>query len=577
MAKVHLAASVPMPAEVVTEAMAIMGRRGAGKSYAAGRLFEEMFGLGAQCLVLDPVGSWWGLRLSSSGKGPGLDVPVFGGDHGDIPLEVEAGALIARVVTERRLSAVIDVSGFRKYQMKQFATAFAEELYQLQKKERAPLHLFIEEARTFIPQRMFGDQDPRLVGAFEDIVRRGRNYGIGCTLIDQRPQSVNKEVLSQAEVLIAMQMTDKLGRKEIEDWVRQKEVAGAEKLAQLATLQPGEAFVWSPGFLKTFTKVKVGKKKTYDSSATPKLGSRKAVEPRPLSKQDLAELRESMKEVVERLEAGSPKRLASLLSQQREVIRQQKADLDALAAKAEAEKAKPALRSHDVSKLERLLTKVDKQRDSLTQALQALTVELGNLGSRLQAHNKPAGNGLDRSPPPARPQPVARPTKPARTDQQLTGPEQRILDALAWLEALGVEAPPNEAVAFLAGYRPGGGAYSNPRGKLRVAGLIDYVGKGQLVLTTAGRSLANAPDLPPTTKELQEAVLSRLNGPEQRILRPLLEAYPQALELPELAAKAGYDHKGGAFSNPRGRLRTLGLVTYPKPGTVRASDILWPT
>ena len=157
----------------------------------------------------------------------------------------------------------------------------------------------------------------------------------------------------------------------------------------------------------------------------------------------------------------------------------------------------------------------------------------------------------------------------------LDGPQTRILNAVAWLEALGVEAPEQSAVAFMAGYRMGGGAFKNPRGRLKQRGLIEYA-NGHIRLTDAGREVAAPPDIPHTNEALHDRVLDRLDGPEQRILRVLLDAYPTAVEMNELAAGAGYEPTGGAFKNPRGRLRTLGLVEYPESGMVRARDLLFP-
>ena len=48
---------------------------------------------------------------------------------------------------------------------------------------------------------------PRLMGAVDDIVRCGRVKGIGVTLISQRAAVLHKDVLDQAEVLIALRMT----------------------------------------------------------------------------------------------------------------------------------------------------------------------------------------------------------------------------------------------------------------------------------------------------------------------------------------------------------------------------------
>jgi DNA helicase HerA-like ATPase len=85
--------------------------------------------------------------------------------------------------------------------MIRFMVAFAETLYRL---NREAVHLFVDEADAFAPQaRNYGGDENRMLGAMEDIVRRGRKRGIGCTLITQRPAVLNKNVLTQCEVLVA--------------------------------------------------------------------------------------------------------------------------------------------------------------------------------------------------------------------------------------------------------------------------------------------------------------------------------------------------------------------------------------
>ncbi len=163
----------------------------------------------------------------------------------------------------------------------------------------------------------------------------------------------------------------------------------------------------------------------------------------------------------------------------------------------------------------------------------------------------------------------------ADRSEGLTGPEQRILDALAWLSSIGVERPEQAAVAFLAGYTIGGGAFNNPKGKLRGKGLIEYVPGDCLLLTDSGRQVANLPTAPLTTEALHTAVLIRLPGPEQKILRVLLDAYPAPVSYEELARLAGYAEGGGAFNNPRGRLRSLGLIEYPGRGVAVAKPLLF--
>ena len=58
--------------------------------------------------------------------------------------------------------------------------------------------------------------------------------------------------------------------------------------------------------------------------------------------------------------------------------------------------------------------------------------------------------------------------------------------------------------------------------------------------------------------------------------KPLLKSYPSSMHNQTLADAAGYTAGAGAFNNPRGRLKTLGLIEYPQPGMVRARDLLFP-
>jgi len=157
----------------------------------------------------------------------------------------------------------------------------------------------------------------------------------------------------------------------------------------------------------------------------------------------------------------------------------------------------------------------------------------------------------------------------------LTGPQTRILNALAWLESIDIVPATRAQVAFLADYKPGGAAFKNPLASLNTAGLVGYPATGMVQLHAAGRVLAEAPDLPLTTEQLQRMILDRLTGPQRRILVPLIEVYPADMGREELAAKAGYEANGAAFKNPLASLRTLGLVSYPGTGLAEATDVLF--
>ncbi len=191
--KLKISKDILLPIDLITQTIAILAKKGSGKSYTASVMAEEMLKARQNIVVLDPTGAWWGLQSSADGKSEGFPVVVFGGDHANIPLEETAGEVIAQSIVEQGFSAVIDLSLFRKGQANRFVATFLETMYRL---NRNPIHLFIDEADAFAPQKSFSDE-ARILGAMEDIVRRGRKRGIGCTMITQRPAVINKNVLTQ--------------------------------------------------------------------------------------------------------------------------------------------------------------------------------------------------------------------------------------------------------------------------------------------------------------------------------------------------------------------------------------------
>lgn len=305
--KLHISTDLSLPIDAATQTFAFIARKGAGKTYAAGRLAECLLDAHVQVVVLDSVGNWWGLRLDADGKSAGYDIPVVGGLRGDIPLEATGGQLIADILTDSGRSMILDVSQFSKADRQRFATAFAEELWKRKKAERhpSPIHLIIEESQLIVPESVRGDV-AKMVGIYEEIIRLGRNYGIGVSMISQRPQSVNKEVLNQTECLFVLQVNGAHERKALKEWIVYH---GADRglVDELPSLPVGTAYVWSPQWLQILQKVKIGEKKTFDASATPKVGSHQVR--RDLKPLDLDDLKDRMAATIERAKADDPREL----------------------------------------------------------------------------------------------------------------------------------------------------------------------------------------------------------------------------------------------------------------------------
>lgn len=572
--KLQLNATLTLPLDAITQTFGILAVRGAGKSNTAAVMAEEMFACGLPFVVIDPVGSWYGLRSSADGKQPGLPIPIFGGKHGDLPLERSAGALLAEIVVNKRLSCVLDLSGFESEAAKKaFLLDFAVTLYQ---RNENPLHLFLEEADDFIPQKPMRDET-KLLRAFENIVRRGRARGLGVTLITQRSASINKNVLTQVETLFAMRTTGPQDIAAIEAWIKYH-AQGKEVLSTLASLQSGEAWLWSPHWLKKMERVQIRRRSTFDSGATP--ANARASETRraaTLADIDLSAIQAEMASTVERAQADDPRLLRKRIAELERELAAAKKVAGPVVERVEV----PVLLREDVEWLSQLFSKVETH----TNTVQALLKRV--LAESVPVVNGSPAKGVTAIPKPMTaiatvtglPLPAKNPVRaaaPAAIKTQLPKAQQDILDALAWLEGCGIRQPTRQNVAVIAKFSAKGGYFSNSISKLRTNNLVDYPADGLLSLTEAGRHQAAPSNLPSTLTELHARWLDQLPKAQRSLLEILIRFFPQKMFRHALAEQAGLDVSGGYFSNNVSALRSLGLVDYPQNGYVVASSLLFP-
>ena len=204
------------------ERIAIVGTSGSGKTYAAKGFVERLLDHGTRMAIVDPLGVWWGLRASANAAAAGYPVVVFGGRHADVPIDEGMGAALGRLIAREPLACVVDVSELGSAAARRrFMTAFAEAVYE---GNREPLHLVFDEADLWAPQRPT-PEGTALLGRIEEIVRRGRVRGFIPWLITQRPAVLHKDVLSQADTLIAMKLTSSQDRAAVGAWMKARPTA----------------------------------------------------------------------------------------------------------------------------------------------------------------------------------------------------------------------------------------------------------------------------------------------------------------------------------------------------------------
>lgn len=604
--------AVEIPVIFSTDSTAIIGRKGSGKTTLARVLAEGLIERHLHPVIIDPLDVWWGLRAAADGTTAGLDVVIFGGSHADLPITEQAAPFIADLIVDKSISAVLVLDEMKQAGQRRFVQKFLERLFERKRpqEQRTPLHVIIDEADTFVPQN---PMTPEAIGSLSEVdraVRHGRSRGIGTTVISQRPAKVNKDVLTQCEVLFAMQVTGAQDRKALKEWTDAKatEEQAKDFWKSLASMKRGQAWIWSPSLLNCFQMVDVDLPWTYDSSFTPTIGG-KAKRAAKLKDLDLASIKDAMSTQIEEMKANDPKelkaRIKQLEAEQAKMLRTKNvavvAPLDSKKLKAEIlhacqvavaardlewENSLTNLIAFGVEGLKKHMTDgMGKflRRKPTTTPWNGLDQADRQMVSRTIHHGLVLGPGS--SPPKLDPAATKRivksltdgilkreaeasgyqttdprysgadDTKQAGGD--ITGPERKVLAVLAQHADQHAGGLTQKTVAARAGYSLSG-TFSNILGSLRSKSLITGTGSSPLVITNEGKiQLGHYEWLPAPGVELREWWKTKCSGPEGKVLDAL--ATGGSMSQSDLAAACGYS-LSGTFSNILGALRTKGLI-----------------
>lgn len=583
--------NLSLPLEAATQTFSLLAKRGVGKTHTASVMAEEFVAAKLPFVVLDPTGAWWGLRASKD-DGPGLPVVIIGGAHGDLPLEPTGGKLVADIVVDHPGFYVVDLSMTKSNaEQDRFATDFAERLYRRKQMAREPLHLFVDEADSFVPQRPFPGQQ-RMLGAFEALVRRGRIYGIGVTLISQRPAVINKNVLSQTEVLVALQTTAPQDRAAIEAWAEGHGTPEQVKelMGSLASLKRGEAWIWSPSWLETFLRVQIRDRHTFNSSATPKIGERRQ-EPKALASVDIEQLRKQMADTIERTKAEDPKallqRIAELEKQLKDrpepkVVKTGPVKVERIEVPVIGKRAAIGI-VQAAKEIRKAVSKIQLTNRALDDALVVVDKRVGELMRTLDqlmnttAGGRPTALATGTSIPARRPGQATAPTTPQAGAGNGAGAPLRS-GALRILRELAARHPAGYSrsqVGALTGFAPSGGTFTTYLGDLKRGG---YIEERTGLVYAAGAAFdllgTDVPAAPTTHEDIMAMWRKALRAGAYRMLEAVVAAGQSGMTRQDLASTVNMEVTGGTFTTYLGDLRRNGLV-IDEGGCFMACDILF--
>ena len=567
--------SISLPIFADTRGL-ICASSGAGKSYLL-RGIAEQTAEKMQTVIIDPEGEFSTLREK-------LDILIVA-ESGDIKPDIRTAELLARRLVETGVSAVIDIydlpgKGDPWDKRRLFVAAFFSGLMNIPKSLYHPMLVIVDEAHNFAGEspaksgreiaklHLKTDESPSMLSrsAIRFMMSAGRKRGIGGLLATQRISKIDKDSIADARNVFVGGTTLDI------DQERAGDMLGMTKRESvtLRDLEPGEFFYFGAAIEKR------GVFRFHSSPVVtthPKAGQRLNVAV-PKASSQIAKIAAQFSDLPQEVQAESD----ALSSLQNEVTRLKRELMNRpvqVQPEVRVERVEvPVLTDTQIENLKTFTFMMNGNAGALIDSGQKMIEAARDIEHAIAAFkNRPA------PPQPTRVQAVRNGDKAIYKndlrdilDPALTNPEQRILDAIAWFESIGIMEPRQEAVAFLAGYTFGGGAFNNPRGRLNTRGFVAYRGKG-ITLTAAGRNLANAPEKPLTIADLHERVMVVLPRPHQDILRYVIDCYPSMVSKEILSKEVG--RRGGAFNNPLGRLRTLGLIDYPEKGSVRAESFLF--
>ena len=549
---IKLKSNFQLPEQFPLMKTALLGRSGMGKTNTAVRLAEQMFPI-LPFAVIDPQGDWWGMKSD-------FEVCVFGGEKRDLSLDPGAGKFIAEFFVRERVPIIVDMSELEEEDQIRFGIDFAK---RVKLRNRDPVHIFLDEASIFAPQSKSKGSSDDSVKAWSRICNQGRRFGIGITIISQRSAFVNKDLLNSTDPLIIHNLVHSQDLKPLRELLTHHGYDAEftkDMVTKVSKLKKGEAVIISPSELDIApTKVKVDRRQSFDSGATPRVGAKKLKPPKKLVEIDLEAFGDKMKGAIEAHKNTDPTELQKQIVELKHTIKCLERD------------SKPSVDQDAI-------VKAIAERDRYWREQMELAIETNNgfKTALLQIKAIASQNGksveMPKTPSVSKPQSSNRTrlltSKPIETgDVKLGKCERAVLRAMFW--CIGENAD-KTLISFYAGYSSRSSTFGNACSSLRTKGLA--VG---WKITDEGIKVAEQyADHKPDGPELREWLRAKLGRAENAILDAALQ-YDRKASSQELSADSGYSTGSSTFSNALSTLRKVGAITgYDRDGGMIASEVL---
>jgi hypothetical protein len=246
---------------LINSGLAIIGKRGVGKSYLVGLIAERLSEIGQQFVLVDIMGQYYTLKQ----KYPVIVVSMGKEEYADFKVTVDMAEDIAKVILESGQSVVLDLSYATMLDQYRFMASFFKAFYDTAREVRRPVVLIIDEIHRITPERSMiklrevAEYQNKVAYWVAEIARTGRKHGIGYVVAGQREAETAKTSLTQCEIQINFKVTGV-------DFENLRRKIPQEIANEVKNFKAGEAVVL--GFDEEFV-IKVDKRKTPHGGETP--------------------------------------------------------------------------------------------------------------------------------------------------------------------------------------------------------------------------------------------------------------------------------------------------------------------
>ena len=574
---------------MVASRLLVQADSGGGKSRVLRLLAERLMDAERQVILIDPEGEFASLRERH-------DLVIVGGEDGDVPATVSMARPLAAALAETRVSAVLDLERLDPVARHQFVRGLAEGLIALKRDAWTELFILLDEAPMFAPER--GQGDACSTDAIIDLATRGRKRGQCLIPATQRFSMLHKNVAALcSNVLIGPTAP-----------------SDQKRAAELAGLPAKESRRF--GKLNARQRQFIGRGPAFDGTEAVELvyDLAETTHPEPGQSVTVAKPSRAMQDVLFKLaaiaEADTEREAADLVEAQEQVEALQRklavATEEADALRDRLEEQPDAIL--DQAAVDQVIAELDAwwrgrigearclllaaAAEVIDRVVGMTTEEFGVAvrdGEDEEAIRVMVQGTIDREAAAGNLQTVLLPgvedyarnarqasPKPASEAVGLTGSPAAILNAMAWLEAIGHREMTKPLACGLAGVSATSGTTGTAWSELTAACLVDQTGRGRVTLTAAGREAAAPPPSMPTLGALHEQLKARLETRQIELLDVVIAAYPKTVDKAAACETVGHSPTSGTTGENWARLSSLGLIHAAGRGRVVGTSLLFP-